>query len=54
MFDSFNVEDLPDKTKKINDRSSIPTNIYRVQAYDWVMCGNFCIGFIKFMPKGKA
>ena len=29
------------------------TNIYRIQAYDLVMCGYFCIGFIDFMLKGK-
>ena len=29
------------------------TNIYRIQAYDSVMCGYFCIGFIDFMLKGK-
>ena len=28
-------------------------NIYRIQAYDPVMCGYFCIGFIAFMLKGK-
>ena len=25
------------------------TNVYRIQAYDSVMCGYFCIGFIDFM-----
>ena len=29
------------------------TNICRVQAYDSMMCGYFCIGFIGFMLKGK-
>ena len=33
--------------------SSITTNIYRIQAYDSVMCGYSCIGFIDFMLKGK-
>ena len=26
---------------------------FRVQAYDSIMCGYFCIGFIDFMLKGK-
>ena len=26
----------------------------RVQGYDSIMCGNFCIGFIDFMLKGKS
>ena len=27
-------------------------NIYRIQAYDSIMCGYFCIGIIDFMLKG--
>ena len=32
------------------------TNIYRIQAYNSIMCGYFCIGFIDFMLmlKGKS
>ena len=33
---------------------NVVTNIYRVQAYNSVMCGYFCIGFIDFMLKGKS
>ena len=29
-------------------------NIYRIQAYNSIMCGCFCIGFINFMLKGKS
>ena len=29
------------------------TNIYRIQAYNSVMCGYFCIEFIDFMLEGK-
>ena len=32
----------------------IITNIYRIQAYDSIMCGYFCIGFINFMFIGKS
>ena len=32
---------------------NITTNIYRIQAYDSIMCGYFSIGFIDFMLKGK-
>ena len=28
-------------------------NIYRIQAYDSIMCGYFCIEFIDFMLKDK-
>ena len=34
---------------KIISRKKIITNIYRIQAYDSIMCGYFCIGFINFM-----
>ena len=33
---------------------NIITNIYRIQAYDSMMCGYFCIGFIDFILKGKS
>ena len=29
-------------------------NVYIIQAYDSIMCGYFCIGFIDFMLKGKS
>ena len=32
----------------------IITNIYRIQAYDSIMCGYFCIGFINSMFNGKS
>ena len=35
-------------------RKKIITNIYRIQAYDSIMCGYFCIGFINFMFNGKS
>ena len=54
-FDSFGVEDIPKEIKAFIGRSlSITTNIFRIQAYDSVMCGYFCIGFIDFMLKGKT
>ena len=33
---------------------NIKTNIFRVQAYDSVMCGYLCIRFIDSMFKGKT
>ena len=32
----------------------ITTNIFRIQAYDSIMCGYFRIGFIDFMLAGKT
>ena len=32
----------------------VASNIFKIQAYDSIMCGYFCIGFIAFMFAGKA
>ena len=54
-FDSFGVEHIPKKIKAFIDHSlSIATNIFRIQAYDSIMCRYFCIGFIDFMLAGKT
>ena len=29
-------------------------NIYRIQTYNPIMCGYFCIGFIDFVLKGRS
>ena len=36
------------------ENENIITNIYRIQAYNSLMYGYFCIGFIDFMLKGKS
>ena len=53
-FDSFEVEHIPKEITKFINRKKIITNIYRIQAYDSIMCGYFCIGFINFMFNGKS
>ena len=63
-FDSFGVEHISKEIMKFigNEQSfsakarnkNIRTNIYRVQAYDSIMCGYFCIGFISFMFNGNS
>ena len=35
-------------------RNEIKSNIFRIQAYDSIMCGYFCIEFINYMLKGKT
>ena len=52
-FDSFGVEHIPKEIRKFIGNKNI-TNIYRIQAYDSIMCGYICIGFIDFMLKGKS
>ena len=53
-FDSFGVEHIPKEIKKLIGNKNIITNIYRIPAYDSIICGYFCIGFIDFMLKGKS
>ena len=61
-FDSFGIECIPKEINKFvnNDtiKSSslkrIKSNIFRIQAYDSIMCGYFCIEFVNYMLKGKT
>ena len=54
-FDSFRVEHIPREIiKLIGNNKKIITNIYRIQAYDSIMCGYFCTGFINFMFDGNS
>ena len=34
--------------------NDIESNIFRIQAYDSIMCGYFCVEFINYMLKGKT
>ena len=52
--DSFGVEHILKEIKIFIGNESIRTNIFRVQAYDSVMCSYVCIRFIDFMLKGKS
>ena len=47
----FGVEHITKVIKKFMANKNIITNIYRIQAYNSIMCGYFCIGFIDFMLK---
>ena len=52
-FHSFGVEHIPKEIKIFIDKSIVVVNIFRIQAYDSVMYGYFCIGFIAFILKDK-
>ena len=54
FFDSFGVEHIPKEIKKFIEKSTIITNIFRIQAYDSIICGYCSIGFIDFILKGKS
>ena len=51
-FDSFGVEHIPKEIIKFIGNKNISIAICRVQAYDSIMRGYVCIGFIDFMVKG--
>ena len=53
-FDSFGVEYIPKKNLKFFVNKNIKANIFRLQAYDSIMCGYFCIEFINYMLKSKT
>ena len=53
-FDSFGVEDVPKEIKEFVKNKNIKINIFRIQAYDSIICEYLCIGFINFMFKGKT
>ena len=64
-FDSFGVEHIPTEIRAFinnnnnnnnnNDNNkNIITNIFKVQAYNSIMCGYFCIGFIDFILAEKT
>ena len=53
-FDSFGVEHIPKEIKEFVKNKNIITNIFSIQAYNSIICGYFCIGFIDFMLAGKT
>ena len=53
-FDSFWVKHIPKETKTFVGNKNLITNIFRIQAYDSIMYGLFCIGFIDFMLSRKT
>ena len=52
-FDSFGVEHIPIEIRKFFGNKNVKRNIYKIQAYDSIMCEYFCIGLIDFMLKAK-
>ena len=61
-FDSFGVEHIPKeintfiRSKELGSavNNDIKSSIFRIQAYNSIMCGYFCIEFINYMLKGKT
>ena len=53
-FDSFGVEHIPKEINKFIGKKEIKASIFRLQAYDSIMCSYFCIEFINCMFDGKS
>ena len=47
------MEHIPKEIKAFIKNNNIKTNIFKIQGYDSIMCGYFCIRFIDFMLAGK-
>ena len=53
-LDSFRVQHIPKEIKRFIGNKNVKTNIFGIQAYNSIMCGFFCIGFIDFVLKGRS
>ena len=53
-FDSFGVEHIPEEIRTFFSNKNIKTNIFKIQAYDSIISGYFCIRIIEFMLAGKT
>ena len=53
-MDSIGVDYTAKEIRKFIWNKNIITNIYRIQAYDPIMCEYFLIGFINCFLKGKS
>ena len=48
------VEHVPKEIKRFIGHKNTKTNTFRIQAYNSIMCGYFCIGFLDFMFAGRS
>ena len=53
-FNNFLIQDISKEIKKFINDKNIIANIFRIQTYDSIMCGYFCIGFNDFRFTGKS
>ena len=45
-FNSFGVEHIPNEIKTFINSENIITNIFRIQAYDSIICGYFVLDLL--------
>ena len=48
------MEHIPKEINKFIGNKKIEASIFRIQAYDSIMCGFFCIEFINYVIKVKT
>ena len=53
-FDSFGIEYIPKEIRVFMGDKDIIARIYRIQSYDSIVCGYYCIGFTDYMLKGNS
>ena len=53
-FDGFGVEHIPKEIKAFIKKKNIKTNIFRIKAYDSIMCGYFVLDLLILCLKVKA
>ena len=53
-FNSFGIEHIPKEVRVFIGDKDIIASIYRIQSYDSIMCGYYCIGFTDYMLKGNS
>ena len=52
-FDSFGIEHIPKEINKFIGNNDFKSNIFRKQAYDSIMCGNFLQNLLIICSKVK-
>ena len=48
------MEHIPKEIEHAIGNKEIKASIFRLQAYDSIICGYYCIEFINYMLKGKT
>ena len=53
-FDSFGLEHIRQEIRVFIAEKDIIASLYKIQSYDSIMCGYYCIGFTDYMLKGNS
>ena len=53
-FDSFDVENISKEIKKFTENKNLQTNIFKIQAYNSVLCGYFLLHLLILCLMVKA